>query len=104
MSASHKAYLLYGATTMSYGFIRKIPLLYDAKVESYNWKDHKDQVVPMLLTTKVLIAGISGLSGVCYWPIYIHNDISRMEIYSKGYNPDDYNYKKPKDLFDYMFM
>lgn len=92
----------YGLVTMAYGFGRKLPILYDATTETYD-KDGKKVRVPMLLTTKVIVAGISTLSSLYVWPFYLHNDLSRLEVYARGYNPEEFGYRTPRDCADYVF-
>jgi hypothetical protein len=92
----------YGVLTMSYGLGRMIPILYDAKVQTYDKNGDKIQV-PILLTTKVAIASMSTISSIYLWPLYLYNDISKLEIYSRGYNPEHYDYKQPKYVIDYLF-
>jgi hypothetical protein len=93
----------YALLTMAYGFGRKMPILYDATTETYN-QDGKRVRVPMLLTTKVLVTGASTLASIYIWPFYLHNDLSRIEMYTKGYNPEDYNYRQPRYCVDYIFL
>jgi hypothetical protein len=97
--------LYYIIATMGYGFVRKIPILYNAKVQTFD-KDGKKFQVPMLFTTKATIAGISSVSSIYLWPIYVHNDLSKLEINCRRYKPEhyDYTYEKPKYAIDYVFL
>lgn len=93
----------YGLVTMGYGFGRKLPILYDATTETYD-DNGKKYRIPMLLTTKAIITGISTISSIYLWPFFLHNDLSRLEMYTRGYKPDEYGYRKPRDTVDYIFL
>jgi hypothetical protein len=88
---------------MGYGFGRKLPILYDATTETYD-KNGKKVRIPMLLTTKAAITGISAICSIYVWPLYMHNDLSKLEIYARGYNPEDFGYRTPWTSFDYVFF
>ncbi len=101
--------LLYATSVMSYGLARKLPVLFDAKLETknYNYELHKYEktTVPMLFTSKVAIAGICSLSSIYFWPWFVYNDLCQFEIYKKGYTIVDYTGKRElTKVMDYLLF
>lgn len=93
--------LNYGMVSVGYSVGRKIAIVKDATQTTYNFKGEKVQV-PMLLTTKALITVWSGIAGVYLWPMYMYNDFARLEIRTRGFKMEDYNYNRPRDIVDYI--
>ena len=88
----------------AYSFVRKIPYLWDAKVEDYNLKDSKYVSRPMLVTEKVGIMGLStALSPWWVWS-WMYSDICQLEVKLRGQPLSLYGYeKKPCSMFAHIF-
>lgn len=99
----NKNLLIYAATTFSYGFIRKIDQVKSANINYFNEDIKKIDKRPMLLTSKILLTSFSGIASLYIWPIYMYNDMNRMEIYIKNKDPTHYGYNLQKYEIDYFF-
>lgn len=94
----------YITATVGYGMIRKAIHLKDATIEKYDSVTLKHCRVPLLLTDKVVVTGISGLIAVYGWPVYLFQDIQRLELKLRSIDPEVYLGKESKrHLIDYMF-
>lgn len=106
----HNAVYAYAAS--GYGVVRKSLQVYDAKVPVYDEKncisifsrpeaEHKRQ--PMLVTTKLLLAGMCGLASLYVWPYYVYTDANRLEMQLRSKRPEDYGERVPEHAIDYLF-
>lgn len=95
---------IYAFATVGYGVLRKIPILADAKVVNYNIDiDIDNKNIPMLMPTKALIMGFSGLSSIYLWPMWAYSDLSRVEAYIRGIPYRNYRFfGDPKNVIDYI--
>lgn len=106
---NHK--LAYASAVMSYGLARKLPVLFDAKIENitYNTETQKYEKIriPMLFTSKVAVASICSISSIYCWPWFLYNDLCKLEICGKGLNIVDYtnaSVSDPKTVMDYLLF
>lgn len=73
----------YMVGTFLYGVSRKIPQLYDAKVEIRDY-NYRPRIESMLVIDKLAISAISGICAPIYWPIYLYLDFRRFETRLRG--------------------
>lgn len=78
---------------MTYGSIR-------AGIRLHDLKTH-DGKKDALVGTKIIALLSSAAFAPSLFPIYMYNDINRIDLYMKGLNPEDYGYKtKFNDVID----
>lgn len=101
MVFSRKYKEMYVLTTIGYGVLRKIPILANAEV--VNYVDGESKKLPMLMSTKGLIIGFTGLASIYYWPFWLYSDVSRAEAYIRGIPYSYYRlYGEPRHYIDYV--
>jgi hypothetical protein len=94
---------------MAYGFVRKVVDLVHAKIIIRDYdqtnREYHDRPIPMLLTDRVVVMGISTLAAPYLLPKYLYDDMSCIELRLRNANPDDYGYgdKGKRSIIDYMF-
>lgn len=93
--------------SLLYGFTRKIDDMVNATTVISKWdetaKKHIDRPIPMLLTDRVVVLGISTLASPYLLPKYIYDDITLWEIYFRKANPMDYGIDTKRTMLDYLF-
>jgi hypothetical protein len=89
----HTKYLV---PVTSYCFLRKAYSLQDAKISQYNFKTSKYETYPMLMTTKVCITTLHTFAGIYFWPYFLYNDLSRLELRARNINELQY-YQEDED-------
>ena len=107
--------VVYAYAALGYGTIRKGVQVYDAEVpvrscahRSFSFEQQPEEAAaakrqPMLLTTKLLLAGFCGLASVYGWPYYACVDLNRLEMHLRSKSPADYGERAPEDVLDYVF-
>ena len=83
-----------------YGVARKIPLLYDAKIDTY----FKPRMRPMLFSEKLMILTSSASIAPIIAPIWLYSDLGDLEIKIKKQDRSDYGYYEPSDVISYIFF
>ena len=92
--------------SMCYGFVRKLPDLYDAKVEKSIREENKyiTKQVPLLITDKTYILALSTVMSPILFPFSLMKDVKNLEIWARNLNQHDYEFKITKtDFMDYVF-
>jgi len=104
MNLLGKTYFRYITIGATYGAVRKINYLSneDLHIQKYDYHD-KYAKVPLLMTQKISV--LIGGTALCafYWPWYMMEDISRIELYVLKKNPQDYGYDEPTSLIGHIF-
>lgn len=79
-------------------------LLWDAEVETYDYRnDYKKIVRPLFLGEKMVILGTSVALSPGFAPFWAASCLDRVDIYMRGKKPSDYCYGVRKsDIIDYM--
>lgn len=93
----------YYIATMAYGMSRKVPYVRNACLENYDFRDRRTKRVPMLLTSKMAIAAVGGLTTPIMWPFYLMKDIQVLEILVNGLDPKDYGHMPESSFTSYLF-
>ncbi len=96
-------YKKYLVATLSYGLIRKGIQMRDATISHYDRRKNETIRIPVLLSDKVMVTGLSGIVSVYLWPIYMYNDLRKLEIDIKNVRHDWYYDSTDKYLSDYIF-
>ena len=99
---SSKMVNTYIVSSCTYGFIRKIPILYNAKMD---YKNNKDECVSknMLFSDKLTIITLSTVFAPYLLSYNIYNDISYINIKFRNENINEYGYFKPNNIINYIF-
>ena len=77
MASTSILYRNYLFASVAYGVVRKIPMLYDAKIDTYNFKP---RTRPMLFTEKLMILSSSASISPILAPIWFYSDLGALEI------------------------
>lgn len=93
----------------SYTWVRKFLQLWDAKSERAIpthtlGANIKYVMKPMLMGEKLGIFGACLIMAPCMMPVYLVNDLNKVDIYMKGECSKDYGYTVPKHPIDYLFV
>jgi hypothetical protein len=94
-------YRNYLFASVVYGVARKIPMLYDAKIETYN---HKAPTRPMLISEKMMVLASSASISPILTPIWFYSDLGDFEIKMKKQNRSEYGYHEPLDILSFVFF
>ena len=78
------------ASTVAYGFTRKVVHVHNATYTSYNDTGVATKV-PMLLPTKVALVVVSAFSSVYLWHAFMYIDACSLEIRCRNLSPEDYH-------------
>ena len=98
------AFRAYLGTTLSYGFVRKAIEMKCATIEYRNWDTGENKRVPMLMCDKITTTLASTIMSVYFWPMYLYNDMRRLEFAcKKDLVPEWYEVKEKKYVNDYLF-
>ncbi len=105
---SEKVITRYFLGSFAYGFVRKVGDVYDAKLHKYEYdsekREHYYKPYPMLLTDKAAVVTLSTLFSPFWLPVYLYNDVSRLEIYMRKSDPTLYGYDDIKrSTIHYLF-
>lgn len=90
MPPLNRSFVGYALASCAYAASRKTLLLWDAKIERRVGSTYK--VSDMLLGEKLYVFGVSTILAPIMTPLYVKNDLDRIDIYMKGANPCDYGY------------
>ena len=101
MASTSILYRNYLYASVVYGVARKIPMLYDAKIDSYNWKP---RTRPMLLSQKIMVLTSSASISPIIAPIWFYSDLGDLELKIRKENRLDYGYYEPSDIISYVFL
>jgi hypothetical protein len=102
MAASNSfLYRNYFFTSIAYGVVRKIPMLYDAKIDTYNFKP---RMRSMLFSEKVMILASTASISPIIAPIWFYSDLGDLEIKMKKQDRSEYGYHEPSDIVSYIFF
>jgi hypothetical protein len=86
----------------SYGVLRKLPMIWNARIERFDENEKKYVLSPLLLTDKVLIVA----SGMVFSPLFIlnwlYNDMRAFEIRCRGHDSSSYGIAPPRQLMEYI--
>lgn len=99
----NSSYIRYATVAICYGLIRKGLEMKNATITYYDF-NRKKQKTPVLLCDKVYITLISGIASFYAWPIFLYNDLKKMEIKYKKLDDWVYDYFPEKEnAIDYLF-
>ena len=101
MASTSILYPNYLFASVDYGVVRKIPMLYDAKIDTYNFKP---RTRPMLLTEKMMISSSSASISSILALIWFYSDLGDLEIKMKKQDRTEYGYHEPSDIISYIFF
>lgn len=92
-----------------YTWVRKFFQLWDAKSERSIVTTKPTMSIeyimkPMLLGEKLGIFGICLLIAPVMMPVYLVNDLNKLDLYMKNEKQSDYGYTPPKHPLDYIFI
>lgn len=92
----------YYIVTGSYGFLRKAIRLKNAtlKRERYNKEkcDIETYSVPMLTSTKIIVAAACTVVSPWVWPGWLYSDICRLEMIMRKLSPKAYNINESETI------
>ena len=94
---------LYARSVTLYAGLRKAVQVRDGTIESK--KNNSSRKVKLLTTTKCAIVGATAFLGFVTWPIYVYNDIRKLEVQCRG-NDEHYesSLPPPKDVLGWIVM
>lgn len=86
----------------AYGFVRKIPIVWDANIERYDVNTHTQTVNKMLLSEKVVACTLGALLSPWLFLVWGERDMSYLEVKLRGLAPESYgvNINKPRTIAD----
>lgn len=94
----------YVAIASVYGFIRKTYQIINVRTETF-----ENKTVPLLFMDKVGIVAASTVASMYLAPIWMYNDVRRLEILLRGLDENDYfserksKYRHHTDVIDCIF-
>lgn len=108
MEALSKYINRYLLLSTAYGFVRKVGDLVDARIVVREWNEdasqHFDRPIPMLMMDRISALAISTAASPWLFPVYLHKDLTGLEIKMRRANPNDYGYGRPKrSWIEYLF-
>lgn len=94
---------VYSAAVMTYGALRKIPILYkNPKVEEFDRKTGKHVKVPLLFCDKVEIVLSGALMSHVLWVSNLGKDLRYIEAKMRGYDVQLYGFKPLNTKLDIL--
>lgn len=95
----------YVFTSVAYGMLRKIPMLHDAHVETWErTEDYKYKTRPLLLTEKSIVLLSSAVISPYVAPYWLYSDLGEMEVRARKEDKSLYGYHKPTYMAMYVLM
>jgi hypothetical protein len=96
-------YKQYVIAALSYGAVRKLPQLWDAK-ERYFVKDLNNyEEKPMLMGNKLSAFAFGLAFSSVMTPFWLFDDLNKVDIYMKGHKQSDYGYLTSKSWYEHVF-
>lgn len=90
----------------AYGFVRKIPIVWDAKVERYDVKSSHQTVNDMLVSEKIIACSLGAILSPWLFFMWVDRDLTNLEVRLRGLPPKDYgcNTDNPRSIADMYTM
>lgn len=88
----------------AYGFLRRVPLYWNAQVEREYYPDRKHS--QMLVCEKALGCTFGALLSPIMFPYWLDHDMSYVEVKLRGLPLDDFglDHTKPQSLIEHYFV
>ena len=89
----------YVVGSLGYGALHKLGILWDARVDGA-----RNEQRPMLLGEKLSAFSLGLVYSPLLSPVWLMNDLDRLDLYMSGKRPQDYGYGADRycSLFDYV--